>query len=70
MGTVLTQGGKEVSKTSEDWQGLADYGQRLTLARLIDTSRLNPGEYGIEIRIRDRVSGQTIKQEDKFTIFQ
>ncbi len=67
---VLTQGGKEVGKQSEDWQGLADYGQRLTLARLIDTSRLSAGEYGIEIRIRDRVSGQTIKQEDKFTVSQ
>jgi GWxTD domain-containing protein len=67
---VLTQGGKEVGKQSEDWQGLADYGQRLTLARLIDTSRLNAGEYGIEIRIRDRVSGQVITQEDKFTVSQ
>jgi hypothetical protein len=67
---VLTQGGKEVGKQSEDWQGLADYGQRLTLARLLDTSRLNAGEYGIEVRIRDRVSGQTVKQEDKFTVSQ
>ncbi|HWT02361.1 MAG TPA: GWxTD domain-containing protein [Pyrinomonadaceae bacterium] len=67
---VLTQGGKEVGTQSEDWQGLADYGQRLTLARMIDTTRLNPGDYGIEIRIRDRVSGQTIKQEDKFTVSQ
>ncbi|HEY0379651.1 MAG TPA: GWxTD domain-containing protein [Pyrinomonadaceae bacterium] len=67
---VLTQGGKEVGKQTEDWQGLADYGQRLTLARMIDTSRLSVGEYGIEIRIRDRVSGQTVKQEDKFTVSQ
>jgi GWxTD domain-containing protein len=67
---VLMQNGKEVGKQSEDWQGLADYGQRLTLARLIDTRNLNAGEYSVEIRIRDRVSGQSIKQEGKFTVTQ
>jgi GWxTD domain-containing protein len=67
---VLMQNGKEVGKQSEDWQGLADYGQRLTLSRLIDTRNLNTGEYSIEIRIRDRVSGQSIKQEGKFTVTQ
>jgi len=67
---VLMQNGKEVGKQSEDWQGLADYGQRLTLSRLIDSRNLNTGDYSVEIRIRDRVSGQSIKQEGKFTVTQ
>jgi GWxTD domain-containing protein len=65
---VLMKDGKEVGKTSEDWQGLADYGQRLTLARLIDTRSLGMGDYSIEVRIRDRVSGQSVTQSGKFTV--
>jgi GWxTD domain-containing protein len=67
---VLMKDGKEVGKQSEDWQGLADYGQRLTLARMIDTSTLGAGAYSVEIRIRDRVSGQFIKQAGNFTVTQ
>jgi hypothetical protein len=62
--------GKEVGKQSEDWQGLADYGQRLTLARLLDTRNLAPGEYTIEVRIRDRVSNQALSKNDRFTVTQ
>ena len=42
--------------------------QRLTLARLIDSHSLEPGEYQIQIRIRDHVSGQTITPSATFTI--
>src|SRR5215467_3166335 len=34
---ALLKDGKEVGKQSEDWKGMSDSGQRLTLARLIDT---------------------------------
>src|SRR6185503_7177607 len=37
---VLLKDGKEVGKQPEDWQGMSEGGQRLTLARLIDTQRL------------------------------
>jgi GWxTD domain-containing protein len=67
---VLMKDGKEVGKQSEDWQGLADYGQRLTLARLLDTRNLAPGEYTIEVRIRDRVSNQALSKNDRFTVTQ
>jgi hypothetical protein len=65
---VLSKDGKEVGKQSEDWRGMSDSGQRLTLARLIDTSRLPPGEYDILIRIRDRVTGQALSPSEKFTV--
>lgn len=67
---VLLKDGKELGKEPETWQGTSDSGQRLTLARLLDTTRLGPGEYEVSIRIRDRVSGQTLTQAAKFTMVQ
>jgi GWxTD domain-containing protein len=67
---VVTKGGKELGKIAEDWKGLSDSGQRLTLAKLLDTSRLDAGEYEIAIRIRDHVSGQSLSPTAKFTVVQ
>lgn len=65
---VLMKEGKEIGKQIEDWRGNKDSGQLLTVARLIDSRQLNPGEYAIDVRIRDRVSGQNRVQSAKFTI--
>lgn len=65
---ALTKDGKEIGKQTEDWRGLSDSGQRLTLARLIDTRQLSNGEYELTIRIRDRVSGQALAPSAKFTV--
>jgi hypothetical protein len=67
---VLTKDGKEVGKQPENWQGMSDAGQRLTLARLVDSQRLIPGDYELTIRIRDRVSGQALTPSAKFSIVQ
>ena len=67
---ALLRDGKEIIKQTEDWSGMSDAGQRLTLARLIDTNGLTPGEYQVSIRIRDRVSGQTLSPSEKFTLVQ
>jgi GWxTD domain-containing protein len=67
---ALLRDGKEIVKQAEDWRGMSDAGQRLTLARLIDTNGLTPGEYQVSIRIRDRVSGQTLSPSEKFTLVQ
>jgi len=67
---VLTKDGKEVGRQPETWEGMSDAGQRLTLARLIDSQRLTPGEYELTIHIRDRVSGQTLAPSAKFTVTQ
>jgi GWxTD domain-containing protein len=66
----LAKEGKELGKQAEDWRGMSDSGQRLTLARLVDSSGLTPGEYTIAIKIRDRVSGQTLSPSAKFTVVQ
>ena len=67
---ALIKDGKELGKLTEDWRGMSDAGQRLTLARLIDSRGLLPGEYELSIRIRDRVSGQSLSPSEKFTIVQ
>lgn len=65
---VLMQGGKEIVKQVEDWNGLSDSGQRLTLARLLPTAQLAPGDYELKIKIKDRVSNQVLEPSSKFTI--
>src|SRR5437660_4953581 len=65
---ALMKDGKEIFKAPEDWRGNSDAGQRLTLARLLDSRTLNPGDYSIEVRVRDRVSGQSLVQTAKFAI--
>jgi len=65
---ALMKDGKELGKQTEDWHGMSDSGQRLTLARLIDTRGLTPGEYELTIRIHDRVSGQALAPAAKFTV--
>lgn len=67
---VLLKDGKELGKMPEDWRGMSDAGQRLTLARLITSDQLAPGEYELMVRIKDRVSGQSLSPSEKFTLTQ
>lgn len=64
----LTKDGKELLNQPEDWKGMSDSGQRLTLARLLPTTGLGTGDYELKVKVRDRVSGQEIKQEAKFKV--
>ena len=65
---VLLKNGKEIAKQTEEWRQINDVGQRLTLSRLIDSRNLEPGEYQIQVRIRDHVSGETITPSATFTV--
>lgn len=65
---VLTREGKEVLRQPEDWSGLSDSGQRLTLARLLPTDRMPLGDYELKVITKDRVGGQIIENKGKFTI--
>jgi len=67
---ALIKDGKELGKQAEDWRGNGDAGQRLTLTRLIDSRQLVPGDYTLEVRVRDHVSGQSLKQDAKFSVLQ
>jgi GWxTD domain-containing protein len=65
---VLLKNGKEIAKQTEEWRQINDAGQRLTLSRLIDSRNLEPGDYQIQVRIRDHVSGETITPSATFTV--
>ncbi len=65
---ALLKDGKELLRQVEDWRGTSTAGERLTLARMIDSRGLNPGDYEIEVRARDRVSEQSLVQKARFTI--
>ncbi len=72
---VLMKDGKEILNQAENWEGLSDSGQRLTLARLIPTNTLAIGDYELKIKIKDRVPGsdgkiQTLEPSAKFTVTQ
>ncbi|MEO8074436.1 MAG: GWxTD domain-containing protein [Acidobacteriota bacterium] len=72
---VLMKGGKEVLSQKENWEGLSDAGQRLTLARLLPTDKMPVGDYELKIKIRDRIPNsegkiQTLEPTAKFTIVQ
>jgi hypothetical protein len=67
---ILLKSGKEILKVPEDWSGLSDSGQRLTLARLLPTAGLETGEYEIKIKIQDKVGTEvrTLTPSEKFRI--
>lgn len=67
---VLTKDGKEILNQPENWEGLSDSGQRLTLARLLPTDAMPLGSYELKVKIKDRVSGQLLEKSSKFTITQ
>lgn len=67
---VLVKDGKQVFSQPEDWSGLSDSGQRLTLARLLPTHNLPLGEYELKVLTKDRVGGQVIENKGRFTITQ
>lgn len=67
---VLSRNGKEMLRQPEDWSGLSDSGQRLTLARLLPTEGFPLGEYELKVLTKDRVGGQVIENKAKFTVVQ
>lgn len=65
---VLMRGGNQILKQPEDWSGLSDSSQRLTLARLLPTTALEPGDYEIKVITKDRIGGQVVENKGKFTV--
>jgi GWxTD domain-containing protein len=67
---ILMKDGKVLLNQPENWEGLSDAGQRLTLARLLPTDQMPLGQYELKIKIKDRVGGQTLEPVGAFTITQ
>jgi GWxTD domain-containing protein len=69
---VIMKDGKVVLKQKEDWRNTNDYGQRLTIARLLPTTQLPTGDYEIKILIQDKVNPQSkpLEASAKFKVIQ
>ena len=65
---ALLKDGKELSRQKEDWRQLGNTTERLILARLIDTHALSPGDYELQVRMRDRVTGEALSPSAKFSV--
>lgn len=65
---LLFKDGIEVVRKSEDWSGMSDSGQRLTLSAIFPTSKLSPGQYEVRVAIHDRVRTRTIENKVNFTL--
>jgi len=65
---VLLKDSKELTRRREDWRDINDTGQRLTLTEFIDTKSLSPGEYEIQVKITDHITGQTLTPSTKFVV--
>ena len=65
---ALLKDGKELQKQTEDWRQTKMTGDRLTLSRLVDSRRLTPGNYDLEVRIHDQVTGQALVRKASFTV--
>lgn len=69
---VIMKGDKVILRQKEDWRDINDYGQRLTIARLLPTTQLPTGDYEIKILIQDKVNpqGKPLEASAKFKIVQ
>jgi GWxTD domain-containing protein len=65
---VLLKDGKQIEKATEDWRNTRMTGDRLNVSRFIDSRGLAPGNYTIEVRARDQVSGQSLVRNESFTV--
>ncbi len=67
---ILMRNSEVIYERKEDWSGLSDSGQRLTLAHLFPTTNLLPGEYQVKIKITDNVGKERriLEPTKKFTI--
>lgn len=65
---TIVRNGVEVVRQLEDWNGLSEAGQRLTLARVLPTAALTPGAYQLVVKVKDQVSGAALSKSASFTV--
>ncbi|REJ78568.1 MAG: GWxTD domain-containing protein [Acidobacteria bacterium] len=67
----ISKDGREILRLEEDWQGLSESAARITLARLIPTSGLDPGLYQIKLAVTDRTSNKPgLAHSAEFTVIE
>ncbi len=66
--TLITRDGREVQKIVETSDELSGAAQQMTLQKMIDLSEFELGEYSIQVRITDNLSGEIVSQSSDFVI--
>ncbi len=66
--TLITRDGREVQKIVETTDELSGAAQQMTLQKMIALSEFEPGEYSIQVRITDNLSGEVISQSSDFEV--
>ncbi len=66
----ILKGKEEVTKFTETTEQLALNGEQITIEKLVNLDRLEPGDYKIELTITDNIAKTTITPSAKFTVKQ
>ena len=64
----ITKDKQEVTKFSETSEALAVNGEQITIERMVNLDKLEPGKYKLEMTITDNVAKTTITPSAEFTI--
>lgn len=65
---AIVKNGVEVYRQAEDWTGMSETGQRMTLARIFPIAALTPGIYQLAISLKDKVTGSTLTRTADFSV--
>jgi GWxTD domain-containing protein len=66
--TLITRDGQEVQKIVDDSREVSNAAQQMTIQKSVSLDEFEPGEYSIQVRITDNLSGDIITQSSKFIV--
>ena len=66
--TLITRDGKEVRKIVDDSREVSNAAQQMTIQKTLPLDEFEPGEYSIQVRITDNLSGEIVTQSSKFIV--
>ena len=66
--TLITRNGQEVKKMVDDSSEVANAAQQMTIKKSVPLGEFELGEYSIQVRITDNLSGEIITQSSKFEV--
>ena len=66
--TLITRDGQQVLKIVENMDELSGAAQQMTLQKTLTLADFEPGEYSLQVRINDNLSGEITSQSSKFVV--
>jgi GWxTD domain-containing protein len=64
----ITKGGHEIWKETETGDELKQYGSEITIERALPPGKLRVGQYKVEIRVLDGITGQRLQRAVSFSV--